>query len=150
MRSRRILTTLLSTVLLLTVATPSGAAIRFDKIRYDPAGKDTRSNAQLRAEFVVLKNTGDTPRHLGGWRLRDRTGYVYRIPQGFRLQPGRIVRIRTGKGSNDGNDLYWQRGWYVWNNDKDRATLKNRTGTVVDRCVYNDGSTRQNGTTAPC
>ena len=67
-----------------------------------------------------------------------------------RLKPGRIVRIRTGKGTNDGNDLYWKRGWYVWNNDTDRATLKNPARKVVDRCAYKDGSTSENKTTKHC
>lgn len=150
MHVRRYLATLLSTMLILAVAAPVSAAIRFDKIRYDAPGKDTRNNAQLNKEFVVLTNTGDEPRHLGGWRVRDRTGYVYKIPQGFRLKPGRIVRIHTGKGTNDGNDLYWKRGWYVWNNDTDRATLKNPARKVVDRCAYNDGSTSENKTTKYC
>lgn len=150
MHVRRLLTTLLSMTLILAVAAPASAAIRFDKVRYDAPGKDTRKNAQINKEFVVLTNTGDKPRHLGGWRVRDRVGFVYRIPQGFRLKPGRIVRIHTGKGANDGNDLYWGRGWYVWNNDKDRATLKNPHLKVVDRCAYDDGSTRENKTTKRC
>lgn len=61
MHVRRFLTTLLLTMLILAVAAPVSAAIRFDKLHYDAPGKDTRNNAQLNKEFVVLTNTGDEP-----------------------------------------------------------------------------------------
>lgn len=41
-------------------------------------------------------------------------------------------------------------GWYIWNNNADRATLKNRLGDVKDRCAYNDGSTKENQTVKVC
>jgi hypothetical protein len=34
----------------------------------------------------------------------------------------------------------------VWNHDRDHATLKNPHLKVVDRCAYDDGSTRENKT----
>lgn len=147
---RRLFTLVTSLLLVVVLAVPAGAAIRFDRIRYDAPGKDTGSNAHLNKEFVVLTNTGDAPRKLGGWRVRDRAGFVYRIPQDFRLKPGRVVRIHTGKGTDDGNDLYWGRGWYVWNNDKDRATLKNAAAKVIDRCAYDDGSKKENVRSTRC
>jgi hypothetical protein len=151
MNARRRLMTLLTFVaMLLAIAGPASAAIRFERIRYDAPGTDTGTNAHLNQEVVVLINTGDSARNIGGWTVRDLAGHVYRIPQGFRLRPDRIVRIHTGKGPNDGNDLYWRSGWYIWNNDKDRATLKNASGTVIDRCVYDDGSTSENRTIKYC
>lgn len=141
---------LVSVVLMLAAAGPASAAIRFDRLSYDAPGKDTGKNAHLNQEFVRLVNTGDTRRNLGGWRVRDRVGHVFVIPDGFRLGPGRVVRIHTGKGVNDGNDLYWRSGWYIWNNDADRATLKNRAGDVKDRCAYDDGSTRENRLVKVC
>lgn len=85
------------------------------------------------------RNTGPTDRNLGNWLVRDLANWCYRLPAGFTLKAGRYVRIHTGKGTDDGNDLYWGRGWYVWNNTGDRATLKNRAGDVKGRCRYHGG-----------
>jgi hypothetical protein len=30
--------------------------------------------------------------------------------------------------------------WYVWNNDKDTAYLRNAEGTLIDTCSYNNKS----------
>jgi len=149
-RIRRLTTLLTSAVMLVAVAGPASAAIRIERIRYDAPGPDRRTNAHLNEERVVLINTGDTVRNIGGWTVRDLAGRRYRIPDGFRLGPDRLVRISTGNGSDDGNDLFWGSGNYIWNNNADRATLRNRSGDIIDRCGYNDGSTRENRTTKHC
>jgi hypothetical protein len=143
-RTRRLVTVLTSVAVLAAVAGPASAVIRIDRIRYDAPGTDTGTNAHLNEERVVLINTGDSARDIGGWSVRDLADHVYRIPDGFRLGPDRLVRIHTGRGTNDGNDLFWGSGWYIWNNNRDRATLKNRAGEVIDRCGYDDGSTGEN------
>jgi Lamin Tail Domain len=147
---RRLTTLLTFVVMLVAIAGPASAAIRIERIRYDAPGTDTRTNAHLNEERVVLINTGDSVRNIGGWTVRDLAGWTYRVPDGFRLGPDRLVRIHTGGGSNDGNDLFWGRGSYVWNNDTDRATLRNRDGALIDRCRYDDGFTRENRTTKHC
>jgi hypothetical protein len=149
-RIRRLATILTSVALLIGIAGPASAAIRIERIRYDAPGTDTRTNAHLNKELVVLVNTGNSVRNIGGWTVRDLSNHNYRIPDGFRLGPDRLVRIHTGKGTNDGNDLYWRSGSYVWNNDADRATLRDRAGRIIDRCRYDDGSTRENRTTKHC
>ncbi|HSK96647.1 MAG TPA: lamin tail domain-containing protein [Euzebyales bacterium] len=147
----RHLTTLLTFVIMLVaIAGPASAAIRIERIRYDAPGPDRRTNAHLNEERVVLINTGDSARNIGGWIIRDLAGWTYRVPDGFRLGPDRMVRVHTGKGSDDSNDLFWGRGSYVWNNDADRATLRNRDRDIVDRCRYDDGSKSENRTTKHC
>lgn len=116
----------------------SAGAIKISQIYFDPPGTDTRTNSQLRKEYVVVTNTGDRARSLTGWVLRDAAGHRFVFPQ-FRLRPGRIVRIRTGSGSNDGNDLFWGMGNYVWNNDGDTAYLKKPSGRTVSTCSYGSG-----------
>jgi Lamin Tail Domain len=149
-RLRRLATILTSVALLIGIAGPASAAIRIERIRYDAPGTDIRTNAHLNKEVVVLVNTGNSVRNIGGWTVRDLSNHTYRIPNGFRLRPDRLVRIHTGKGTNDSNDLYWRSGSYVWNNNADRATLRTRDSKVIDRCRYNDGSTRENRTTKHC
>lgn len=49
----------------------ASAAIRIHKIRYDPWGADYTSNKQLRAEYIVVKNTGSKARQLRRWVVRE-------------------------------------------------------------------------------
>jgi hypothetical protein len=44
--------------------------------------------------------------------------------------------LHTGNGSNTAAHRYWRSGSHIWNNEGDRATLKNAGGTVKDRCSY--------------
>jgi hypothetical protein len=54
----------------------------------------------------------------------------------YKLGAGKTVKIHTGKGSNTARDRYWRSDEYIWNNDGDRAKLKNKAGSVIDTCSY--------------
>jgi hypothetical protein len=108
------------------------------KIRYDSPGTDRGSKTSLNAEYVVIKNTGTTTRSLTGWTVRDKAHHVYTFPS-FKLKPGKSVKLHSGKGSNTSSNLYWDRGWYVWNNDGDKAILRSSSGTLTDTCTWGDG-----------
>jgi hypothetical protein len=123
------------------IALPANAAgaIQFRKIQYDPPGSDTRTNSQLNAEYVTIKNTGTTTRTLTGWTVRDPQNHVYTFSS-FKLGPGQSVRLHTGNGTDTAHHLYWGRGWYVWNNTGDKAILRSSGGTLKDTCTWGDGS----------
>ncbi|MQA84913.1 MAG: lamin tail domain-containing protein [Streptosporangiales bacterium] len=125
--------------LVITPAAEAAPAIRLGKIQYDPSGKDTRNNAQLNREYVVIKNVSGKARNLTGWRLRDRSNHVYKFGT-FTLKARSSVTIHTGKGRNSAGHRYWGRGWYVWNNTGDKATLRNASRNVVDYCIWSNGS----------
>lgn len=136
-RHRNRLVLVVSTMLLLMGLAPvASAKIEIHRIAFDPPGTDTGTNWHLNKEMIVLHNTGPVDRNLSNWLIRDSSVHRYRIPAGFRLKAGRYVRIHTGNGSDDGNDLYWRKGGYIWNNDGDRGTLKNKVGDIKDRCSY--------------
>ena len=143
--------------MLLVAAAPANAAIRIKKIAFNPAGADSGTNRHLNQEWIIIKNSGDQTRRVDGWKIHDRSrdhSYVLGdTSQGddvftdIRLQPGGYIRLRTGQGQDSATasshgdipthyDFYWDLDQYVWNNDGDRATLKNRAGDVVDRCAY--------------
>lgn len=120
-------------------ATPGGSGgggrVRFGQVVYDPVGTDDGSN--LNAERVVLVNRGARAQGMGGWTLRDSAGHSYRFPA-FTLRAGEKVTVHSGNGRNRAHHLY--AGWgYTWNNTGDRASLRNRGGTLVDRCSWGDG-----------
>jgi hypothetical protein len=123
---------------LLAVQPSASAApcVRINKIWYDSPGKDTGSNKSLNAEWIRLRNYCGTARSLTGWRIRDVANHVYKFGT-FRLGGGKTVTVHTGYGTNTAAHRYQRRGWYVWNNDKDTAYLKNASGGPIDKCSYN-------------
>jgi hypothetical protein len=123
------------------LAAPASAAIRITKIYFDSPGKDTGTNQSLNEEFLVVKNTGTRTRRLGGWRLRDADGNVFRFIR-LRVEAGDRVRIHTGRGRDRPHNLYWDFTHYVWDNSGDTATLKNRQRRVVDHCSYSGVGSR--------
>ena len=111
-------------------------SLRMSKIQYDPPGADVLTNTQINKEWVQIHNYGTKPRDLTGWVLRDVTGFRFKFPAGFVVEPGITVTIHTGKGTNKTQHLFWRQGAYIWNNTGDKATLKNSAGTVIDTCAY--------------
>jgi hypothetical protein len=118
-------------------AQASSSPVVIREILYNSPGSDRGSNASLNGEWVKLHNRTGHPITLTHWTLRDRQGHVYKFGT-YRLKAHGNVRIHTGKGSNTQVNRYQRRSWYVWNNDGDRATLKNASGTVRSRCSYSD------------
>jgi hypothetical protein len=128
----------LAAVVVPLAASPAAAAdpaVHIIKIFYDAPGKDTRSNASLNGEYVQVKNMGRKTINLGGWALRDFTGYKFRFPEVV-IKPGKVITIRTGSGKSGASTLYWGRRQYVWNNDADLAYLVDKTRKLIDSCSY--------------
>jgi Lamin Tail Domain len=123
------------------IALPANAAsaIQFRKIQYDLSGSDVpATNYQLNREYVTITNTGTTTRTLTGWTVRDLANHIYTIPS-FKLGTGKSVRLHTGKGTNSSDDLYWGKGWYVWNNTGDKATSRDSSAALKDTCSWGEG-----------
>src|SRR3954451_3918276 len=123
----------LAALFVIAAAAPALAAIRFRAIYYNP-GSTALTNYNINKEYVVIKNTGTRAKYLTGWRLIDvRTAanggnQVYKFPT-FKLAPGAVVRVHSGKGARGPHDLYWGMSHFVWGNSSDTAYLRNRAGT---------------------
>jgi hypothetical protein len=140
MRIRAVLITCLVVVASL-IALPANAAgaIQFRKIQYDSPGGDLPvTNTKLNAEYVTIKNSGSTTRTLTGWTVSDPAHHVCTFPS-FKLGAGESVRLHTGKGTDTAHHLYWDKGYYVWNNTGDKAILRNSSNTLKDTCTWGDG-----------
>ena len=95
----------------------------------------------------MFKNTSRVAIRMKGWKVlsapsTDNQRYVF--PRA-KLRPGHTLTLYTGKGSNGPGKRYWGATSPAWNNDGDKAVLKNAAGTTVDTCQYAGG-----GTTAYC
>ncbi|GAA0488655.1 lamin tail domain-containing protein [Streptomyces stramineus] len=140
----RILTTVLAVsaaAAAMVTASPASAAgsVSIAEIYYNSPGSDTRSNTSLNAEWVRIKNTTSKPVSLKSWTLTDNTGYKYTFGT-YTLAAGKTVKIHTGQGRDTATDRYQNRRAYVWNNDKDKATLRTSTAKVWDTCSYNNAA----------
>jgi hypothetical protein len=131
----------LAAATLVAGAPPAAAAsgLQLGKVNYDPPGKDVADDAQLRAEWLVVKNVTSTTKCLTGWTVRDAANHVYTFGS-FCLAGYKAVYLHTGKGTNTSSNRYWGLGWYVWNNTGDSAYLRNSSGTLMDTCKYPGGS----------
>ncbi|MFE9135741.1 lamin tail domain-containing protein [Streptomyces sp. NPDC012693] len=125
-----------SGILLLPTQAQAAGSVHLYKIYYDSPGTDRRSNASLNAEYVQIRNTTGAAVNLRGWTLTDAANHKYTFGN-YVLGKGKIVTVRTGRGTNTAANVYQNRGAYVWNNDRDTATLKKSNGTRVDVCSYN-------------
>ncbi|MGY0062874.1 lamin tail domain-containing protein [Streptomyces sp. LZ34] len=125
-----------STVALLPTQAQAAGSIYLYKVYYDSPGSDTRSNSSLNAEYAQIKNSTGSAVQLKGYTVRDATGYTYTFPS-YKISAGKTVKIHTGKGAQSAGHVYWGRGSYVWNNDKDTVTLRTASGAFRDSCSYN-------------
>ena len=125
-----------SGVLLLPTQAQAAGSVHLYKIYYDSPGSDRGANTSLNAEYVQIRNTTGAAVNLRGWTVTDAANHKYTFGS-FTLGKGKIVTVRTGRGTNTSANLYQNRGAYVWNNDRDTATLKKSNGTRIDTCAYN-------------
>ncbi|MER5306645.1 lamin tail domain-containing protein [Streptomyces sp. NPDC002773] len=125
-----------SGILLLPTQAQAAGSVHLYKIYYDSPGADYRSNTSLNAEYVQIRNTTGAAVNLRGWTLTDVANHKYTFGN-YVLGKGQIVTVRTGRGTNTAANVYQNRAAYVWNNDRDTATLKKSNGTRVDVCSYN-------------
>jgi hypothetical protein len=122
------------------VAAPAAEAagsVHIAKIYYNSPGSDNRSNKSLNAEWVTITNSTSAAHSLKGWTLTDASRHTYTFGS-FTLGAGKTVKVHTGSGDDTSANTYQDRRAYVWNNDKDTATLRKSGGTKVDSCSYNN------------
>jgi hypothetical protein len=137
---RSLVAAVLCGLAVLTLTPFASAAIRITKIYYKSPGADSGSNASLNGEWIAVRNTGSRARQLKGWKIRDIEGHIFRFLS-FKLPAKTTVKIHSGNGPDTfPRHLYWKLNVYVWDNDTDKATLRNAAGGVVDTCSYDNAT----------
>jgi hypothetical protein len=119
------------------------AVLQFTAFQYDSPGKDTRSNASRNAEYFRITNKTKSAANIKGFTVKDAAGHTFTFPDHI-VNPGRSVYVHTGNGTRgkqpngttDSTRFYWNSGNYVWNNDKDTATLRSGSGRAYDSCKW--------------
>src|SRR6266540_2872466 len=97
---------------------PASAAycVGIYRIYYNSPGSDTGSNTSLNGEWIQLHNKCSTSRSLTNAKIKDYVGHTYTFGT-YALGGGKYVKV---------------------NNDKDTAYLYNGSGTLLDKCSYNN------------
>jgi hypothetical protein len=95
---------------------------------------DIKSVHHAGDEFVKLANTGAVKIDLRDWLLVNRGTGVQRTLPKFQVAPGHLVRIHSGAGASDGNDLYLRRS-DMWGKHA-TALLRNERSVLLDRLTY--------------
>jgi competence protein ComEC len=89
------------------------------------------SDLDKKAEYIVIKNTGDKDKDLTGWRIVSVLGgQDFVFPDNYILKSGESVKI-GGFGAKEEVDIVWEEGRGIWNNSKDD-----------DAEIYNDKNER--------
>ena len=98
-------------------------------IDFNPPGLD------VDGEHVLIRNDTSAAVTMGSWTLRDAVNHVFTFPA-FVLAPGLTVKVWTGKGTNNAENLFWGYGSAIWNNTGDTAVLRDHQGIDVARYAY--------------
>ncbi|MFD4558645.1 lamin tail domain-containing protein [Streptomyces sp. NPDC058469] len=119
------------------LSTPAEAAggVTIYHVWFDSPGSDHGSNTSLNAEWVQIKNTSRSAISLKGYVLKDVSNHRYTF-KNIKIGAGKYIKVHTGTGSDTASNTYQNRGWYVWNNTKDTATLTKSNGSKIDTCSW--------------
>jgi len=112
-----------------------GARIRMAKIFYDSSGHDVGSNHSINMEYVILKNVSTVRGNLAGYSIRDQDGHARTFGTRY-LDPGQVVYLRSGKGTNTVTTIYWGSDDYIWDNHGDTAYWSSPSGTLLQTCKW--------------
>jgi competence protein ComEC len=100
----------------------------------DPASRVAIDSVDLRAEVVIIANSGTETVDLSGWRLVSVKGeQVFHFPPGTILAAGATVQIVSGKDAAAGAGvLVWTKN-DIWNNSGDPAELYDANQRLISR-----------------
>jgi hypothetical protein len=133
-------------MLALAAAAPAQAAeyssaLKVKGVQYDaPGGDDNRcTGGNTKNEYLTIKNySSGTTVNLKGYVVKDAVGNKFTFTTNHYLQPGDLVSLRGGRGtdSDAGNVVYRQNCNFIWNNDKDTIYLYKPSGAYADVHAY--------------
>ena len=102
------------------------------------ASGDDREN--VNGEYLRVCNISSRPVDIDGFRISEQAGSTWVLPP-LLVPPGHTFKIHSGKGENQ-LDAKSQLAVYlgshtpIWNNTRDRATIYDRHGRVVDSRLH--------------
>lgn len=123
-----VVTTLFLPIVLRPIAPPNNLEI----IALNYAAQD---------ETITIKNNGPASQSLDGWQIESVVGtQTYIFPNGITLGVGQTVRVHSGPSAfnNPPQDQLWS-FQFLWNNEGDKAELRDNQGALRDSFCYLGG-----------
>ena len=102
-------------------------------VEYDPPGVDTADN-----EYVELQNVSDGRIHLDGYQLRN-IFVFHEFLFGTYLDPGEILTVTVGTGTDTRLDQYWGQDGPILRNAGDRVAVVSYDERFVDCVDWGEG-----------
>lgn len=104
------------------------------------ANADGDDNLNVNGEYLRACNITNRTIDLAGYRLTDLSGRSFTLPSAL-LPAGNTVKILSGVGQHQLSpdsqmEIYLGSDGPIWNNKRDRATLYDRHGRVVDSRLH--------------
>lgn len=103
--------------------------IYIDEIVYDPVGDPVQD------EYLEIRNNSDDDIDMTDWFIKAETGEKFTFPD-FTLRDDRRVRVWTGTGVDDADDLYWGRNEEIWIDGGSCAYLRDDESAIIDVECY--------------
>lgn len=93
-------------------------------------------NDNVNGEYLRVCNISAGPLDIQGYRITDLHGNAWEFPAVI-IPPGHTIKIHSGTGTHqldpaDQLSIYLGSDYPIWNNHRDRATIYDRFGKVVD------------------
>ncbi len=86
-------------------------------------------------EFVEFRNQDDVPIQLADWTLADEANHVVSLPP-FVISPYQVCRVYTNQDHADSCGFSYHSEVGIWNNDHDRAYLRDASGELISEYGY--------------
>jgi len=102
------------------------------------AAGDDREN--VNGEYARLCNISSRLLDIDGFRVTELSGRSWILPP-MLIPPGHTVKVHSGQGAHQTDsakqlEVYLGSDHPIWNNDRDRITIYDRYGKVVDSWLY--------------
>ncbi|TKG61062.1 glycerophosphodiester phosphodiesterase family protein [Prauserella endophytica] len=115
-------------------AFPGQGAVVVDHVFPNPSGDDVQPET---GEHVTLRNTTARPIDVSGHYVRDAASNLLRIGDGFTIQPGSLLRVYPGPGTNRPDAVYnGLTAGFLNNTGGDTVTLYSPRHRVLDTHSY--------------
>ena len=104
------------------------------------ANADGDDRVNVNGEYLRVCNVSDRPVDLDGFRISEQSGGSWTLPP-LLVPPGHTFKIHSGKGRNQGDSsdqlaVFLGSDTPIWNNTRDRATLYDRHGRMIDSRLH--------------
>ncbi|MEC9391045.1 MAG: lamin tail domain-containing protein [Myxococcota bacterium] len=104
------------------------------------ANADGDDRANVNGEYLRIANVSDRPVDLDGFRIAEQAGRSWVLPA-MLIPPGHTFKLHSGNGDNQSDPqrqlaVFLNSDVPIWNNTRDRATVYDRHGRVVDSRLH--------------